>query len=57
MAVDTALLEARKKLEASPNLTDEEYKKKMSHKNDEDAIDNLKFDEKDYDVLDYIVFE
>jgi hypothetical protein len=57
MAVDTTLLNARKKLEASPNLTDEEYGKKMSHMNDEDIIDDLKFNEKDYDILDHVVFD
>jgi len=44
--VDTKLLAARKKLEASPHLTDEEYKKKMSHPNDDGNIDNLNFDKK-----------
>ena len=57
MMEDTALINARKKLEASPNLTDKEYKKIMSHMNDEDSIDNLNFDKKDYDILDYVVFD
>jgi hypothetical protein len=57
MMEDTALINARKKLESSPNLTDKEYKKIMSHMNDEDSIDNLNFDKKDYDILDYVVFD
>jgi hypothetical protein len=57
MAVDTALLNARKKLEATPSLTDEEYRKKMSHMNDEDNIDDLKFNEKNYDILEHVVFD
>jgi len=55
--VDTKLLAAQKKLEASPHLTDEEYKKKMSHQNDEGNIDNLNFDKKNYDILDHIVID
>lgn len=54
---DTKLLDARKKLEESPNLTDDEYRKIMSYMNDEDIIDDLKFNEKDYDILDHIVFD
>jgi hypothetical protein len=54
---DIALINARKKLEVSPNLTDKEYKKIMSHMNDEDSIDDLNFDKKDYDILDYVVFD
>jgi len=54
---DAALLNARKKLEESPNLTDKEYREKMSYMNDEGIIDNLKFDEKEYDILDHIVYE
>lgn len=57
MAVDNVLLNARKKLEESPNLTDNEYRKKMSHMNDEDNIDDLKFEEKNYDILEHIVFD
>jgi len=57
MMEDTALLSARKRLQESQILTDEEYRKKMSHMNDEDNIDNLKFDKKDYDILDYIVYD
>jgi len=56
MKEDTALINARKKLEASPNLTDEEYRKKISHMNDEESIDDLDFDKKDYDILDHVVF-
>jgi len=52
---DAKLLAARKKLEASPHLTDEEYRKKMSHRNDEENIDNLNFDKKNYDILNHIV--
>jgi len=52
---DAKLLDARKKLEASPNLTDEEFKAKMSFSNDEISIDALKFDKKNYDILDYVV--
>jgi len=54
---DTVLLDAIKKLESSPNLSDEEYRKKMSHMNDEIDINNLKFGEKDYDILEHIVFD
>ncbi|GBU29017.1 hypothetical protein R84B8_02579 [Treponema sp. R8-4-B8] len=57
MMEDIVLINARKKLEASPNLTDKEYEKKMSHMNDEDSIDDLDFDKKDYDILDYVVFD
>ena len=57
MANDTALLNAIKKLEESPKLTDQEYRKKMSYMNDEDNIDNLKFDKKDYDILGHVVFD
>jgi len=53
---DTTLINAKKKLEESPNLTDKEYRNKMSHLNDEDIIDNLKFDELDYDILDHVVY-
>jgi len=56
MNADTVLLNARKRLEDSPNLTDNEYAKKMSHMNDEDDINNLDFDKKDYDILEHIVF-
>jgi len=56
MMEDKALIDARKKLEASPNLTDEEYRKKISHMNDEDCIDDLDFDKKDYDILKHVVF-
>ena len=56
MTVDTALINARKQLEISPNLTDEDYRKKMSYMNDEDNINNLKFDEKKYDILEHVVF-
>jgi hypothetical protein len=52
---DSKLIDARKKLEASPRLTDEEYKAKMSFSNDEISIDALKFDKKNYDILDYVV--
>jgi len=52
--VDTKLLAAKKKLEASPHLTNEEYNKIMSHQNDEENIDNLNFDKKNYDILDHI---
>jgi len=54
---DTALINARKKLEASPNLTDKEYKKIMFHMNDEDSIDDLDFDKKEYDIINYVVFD
>jgi hypothetical protein len=56
MMEDTKLLNAIKKLKASPDLTDEEYRKKISHMNDEDCIDDLDFDKKNYDILDYVVF-
>jgi hypothetical protein len=52
---DKALINARKRLEASPNLTDEEYRKKISYMNDEDCIDDLDFDKKDYDILEHVV--
>jgi hypothetical protein len=52
---DSKLFDARKKLETSPNLTNEEFKAKMSHSNDEINIDNLKFNKKNYDILDYVV--
>ena len=52
---DSKLLDARKKLEASPNLTDKEFKAKMSHSNDEISIDSLKFDKKAYDILDHVI--
>jgi len=55
--MDAKLLAVRKKLEASPHLTNEEYKKKMSHQNDEENIDNLNFDKKNYDILDHIVID
>jgi hypothetical protein len=29
----------------------------MSHMNDEDIIDDLKFNEKNYDILDHIVLD
>lgn len=54
---DLKLLNARKKLEESPNLTDEEYRKKLSYMNDEELIDDLNFDEKGYDILDCIAYE
>ena len=54
---DTKLLVARKKLEASPHLTDEKFKAKMSHLNNEISIDNLKFDKKNYDILDHVVID
>jgi len=54
---DNKLLNAIKKLKASPDLTDEEYRKKMSHMNDEESIDDLDFDKKDYDIIDYVVFD
>jgi len=57
MAVDTVLKNAQRKLKESPNLTDEEYEKMMSHLNDEDDIDDLDFNKKDYDVLEHIVFD
>ena len=52
---DTKLLDARKKLEASPHLSDAAYKAKMSYPNDEENIDNLKFGKKTYDILDHVV--
>jgi len=55
--VDSKLLAAKKKLEASPHLTDAEFGKKMSHRNDEGNIDNLNFDKKNYDILDHIVID
>jgi len=57
MTKDAILLNAIRKLEESPNLTDSEYKKKMSYMNDEDNIDDLEFDKKDYDILEHIVFD
>lgn len=57
MIEDVALINARKKFEASPDLTDEQYRRKMSYMNDEDNIDDLEFGKKNYDILDYIVFE
>jgi len=57
MTEDTILLSARKRLEESPNLTDVEYRKKMSYMNDEDNIDDLEFDKKDYDILEHIAFD
>jgi len=52
---DTKLHDARKKLEASPNLTDEEFSAKMSRSNDEISIDTLKFGKKNYDILDHVI--
>jgi len=57
MIEDTALLNAIKKFNESPNLTEEEYRKKMSFMNDEDCIDDLDFNAKKYDILEHIVFE
>jgi len=54
---DKVLINAKKKLELSPNLTDEEYRKKISHMNDEESIDYLDFDKKDYDILEHVVFD
>jgi len=55
LMVDAKLLDARKKLEASPHLTDAAYKAKMSYPNDEENINNLKFGKKTYDILDHVV--
>jgi hypothetical protein len=49
------LLELKKKLEASPSLTDEEFRTIMSYPNDEKNIDGLNFDRKNYDILEHIV--
>jgi hypothetical protein len=55
--MDAKLLDARKKLEAAPNLTDKEFKVKMSPSNHEISIDDLQFGKKKYDVLDYVVID
>ncbi|MCL2808882.1 MAG: hypothetical protein FWD24_02315 [Treponema sp.] len=54
---DEKLLEIRKKIEASPQLSDEEFISIMSHQNDEQNIDNLKFEEKNYNILNHIVID
>jgi len=56
---DALLLNARKKLEESPGMTDKEFRVKETPFNDEEDINNLKFDEKDkkdYDILEHIEF-
>ena len=52
--VDTVLLNAIEKLYASPNLTDEEYRKKIFHLDYDEDIDNLDFEKKDYDILEHV---
>jgi len=54
---DEKLLEMRRKVKASPQLTDKEFNLIMSHQNDEQNIDNLKFDAKNYNILDHIVVD
>jgi hypothetical protein len=51
---DTKILELRKMLKNAPSLTNEEFRKKMSFQNDEENIDDLKFDKKTYDILNHI---
>ena len=55
--MDAKLLDARKKLEAAPNLTDKEFKAKMSFQNDEISIDDLKFGKRTFDILDHVIFD
>jgi len=52
---DTKLLEIKAKIKASPQLSDEEYFTIMAHQNDEQIIDNLRFNDKNYDILDHII--
>jgi hypothetical protein len=39
----------------TPPLTDEEFAVMMSHDNDEMSIDDLDFEKKKFNILDYIV--
>jgi len=55
--IDTVLLEAKRRLEASSDMTDEEYGIKMSYLNDEESIDDLNFEKIDYDILKHVVFD
>jgi len=49
------LYDIKKRIKESPQLTDDEFAAIMSPRNDEQIIDNLKFDEKNYNILDHIV--